>query len=178
MKNILTGNNRPEENEDFLTSIYNMYVKDLYAYGLSYHSDISLVEDAIHDVFIDIFQHRENLQKVKNIKFYLLSALQHRISCLLKRDRKNEEFMQEKHIEEYEKDSEELWIEREEEIGRVQLVNLLMSRLNPHQKEILHLRIVEGLPFDEISRLMHINVQSAQNLFQRTINKLRKEFVH
>jgi RNA polymerase sigma factor (sigma-70 family) len=176
MKDTTFENNLLIENEDFLETIYNLYIKDLYAYGLSFHPDIPLVEDAIHDVFIDIYQHKENLPKVRDTKFYLMSALQHRISFLLKKSRQDVEYVPEEHDEQYEIDMQELWIEQEEENDKTQLIRQLMSRLNPNQKKIFHLRFVEGLSFDEISQLMHINRQSAQNLFQRAINKLRKEF--
>jgi RNA polymerase sigma factor (sigma-70 family) len=177
MKNTPFESNILDGNEDFLASIYNLYAKDLYVYGLSLHPEDLLVEDAIHDVFIDIYLHRENLREVRNIKFYLMSALQHRILFLLKKSRQYVEFTHEKHNEEYERDIQELWIEQEEETARHGLVVRLMSRLNSRQKEVVHLRLAEGLSFDEISQLMHINRQSAQNLFQRAINKLRKEFV-
>jgi hypothetical protein len=40
--------------------IYNLYAKDLYAFGLSLGVSSCLVEDAILHIFVDIYQHRKN----------------------------------------------------------------------------------------------------------------------
>ena len=43
------------------------------------------------------------------------------------------------------------------------------------QKEIIYLRFVHEMSFEEISEIMEINIQSARNLLTRSMEKLRKE---
>ena len=165
-------------NGDAFASMYKLYVKDLYAYGLSINSNIDMIEDAIHDVFVDIFTHRENLEHVRNLKHYMMSALRHRLFFLLKKNKLNREITKEEIDGLIENDFQESWIAREEETERSLLVQRLLAHLNPHQREAIHLRFIEGLSYDEISEMMLINRQSVKNLLHRAIDKLRLEFAH
>jgi len=165
-----------EGDKNAFASIYNLYINGLYAYGSSITSSIDMVEDAIHDVFVDVYMHRENLKNVRNLKHYMMSAFRHRLLYLLKRNKQNREITKEDISGLIENDFHDSWIEHEEESEKSQLVQQMLSRLNPHQQEALHLRFIEGLSFDEISKIMQINHQSVKNLLQRTITKLKSEF--
>ncbi|MEG1008032.1 MAG: sigma-70 region 4 domain-containing protein, partial [Bacteroides sp.] len=48
------------------------------------------------------------------------------------------------------------------------------NTLSPRQREIIYYRFYEDLQYDEICRLMDLNYQSAYNLFQRSLIKLRE----
>ncbi|MDR1114556.1 MAG: sigma-70 family RNA polymerase sigma factor [Tannerella sp.] len=162
------------QKKDFLETIYRMYVKDLYTYGMSCCFDMTIVEDAIHDIFLDIYCRREKLAKIGNLKHYLLSALRYGINFLRK----------DRHLfEEFDPDCDRLfgsdrqeWMDQEEKADKDQFVDKLLLQLNQHQREVIHLRFAEGLSFGEIAELMQMNRQSVQNLFGRAINKLRKKF--
>src|SRR5659263_417912 len=56
------------------STLYELYAKDLYAFGLSLRVKTELIEDAIHDIFVEIYTHRHNLEKVDNVKYYFLAA--------------------------------------------------------------------------------------------------------
>ncbi|MDR0835499.1 MAG: sigma-70 family RNA polymerase sigma factor [Tannerella sp.] len=166
------------EHKDLIESLYVMHARDLYAYGLSFHPDSDMVEDAIHDVFLDITIHEERLAAIRDMKTYLLSSLRHRLTFLLKKDKLYIPFTDnDTEFGDYENDAQTLWIEREEETDKALLVKQVLSQLKPRQREALHLRFVEGFSFEEIAGMMHINRQSVQNLLQRTINKFRKGFI-
>jgi len=47
--------------------------------------------------------------------------------------------------------------------------------ISGRQKEIIYLRFVHEMSFEEISEIMEINIQSARNLLTRSMEKLRKE---
>ena len=64
------------------SDIYNLYAKDLYAFGLSLRAKTDLIEDAIHDIFVEIYTHRQNLEKVDNLKYYFLAAFRNRLFFL------------------------------------------------------------------------------------------------
>src|SRR5690554_2328462 len=61
--------------EKAFTTIYNQYIVSLYHYGEMITSDKELIEDSIHDFFIDLWKNRENLAQVHSIKFYLYKGL-------------------------------------------------------------------------------------------------------
>lgn len=161
------------QEKDFLETIYRMYAKDLYTYGMSCCSDVTIVEDAIHDIFLDIHWRREKHAEIRNLKHYLLSALRYRIVFLQKNRHLFEEFDPDCDGL-FESDKQE-WMDQEEKVDKEQFADKLLLQLNQHQREVLHLRFTEGLSFGEIAELMQMNRQSVQNLFGRAINKLRKK---
>ena len=163
-------------NKEAFATVYDLYIKNLYAYGSSITPNIDLIEDAMHDVFVDMYMHRENLKNVRNLKQYIMSAFRHRLLFLLKKNKQNREITEEDMSGFIEKDFQDTWIEQEEESEKSQLVKQLFSRLNSHQQEALHLRFIEGLSYSDISEMMQINHQSVKNLIQRAIKKLKSEF--
>lgn len=160
---------------DLLAFMYKMYADNLYAYGLSLHFDISIIEDAIHDVFIDLYTNEKRLGNISNLQQYLKTAFRHRLLFLLQRNRRYDRNLSDLSDSFVEKNSQELWIEHEEENDKKRLINRLLSNLTQHQREAIHLRFIEGLSYDEISEIMQINYQSVKMLIHRAVSKIRKE---
>jgi RNA polymerase sigma factor (sigma-70 family) len=162
---------------DSLASVYKKYARDLYAYGLSLQMGGSdLVEDAIHDVFIDLYLHQEKLAGIRSPKNYIMSILRRRLLHLSEQNRRYTSITESESETVFEKDAQTLMVENEEENITAQIIKHFLSKLNPHQQEAIHLRFIEGLSNDEVSALMGIDKQSLKNLTQRAIKKLRKEF--
>ena len=59
---------------------------------------------------------------------------------------------------------------------RVKLLMKALTKLSPHQREIIYLYYVNGLGHDEIAEILGINYQSSKNLLSRTLSKLRRWF--
>lgn len=156
-------------------SLYQLYAKDLYAFGLSLNVSPCLIEDAIHDIFVDIYQHRKNLEKVDNLRFYFMAAFRNRLFNLLKKESRTFEITDRNEylINDEVKDIQEVWIENETQSEKELLINNLFSKLNQHQREALYHRFVVGLSCEEVANIMNINYQSAKNLIYRAIKKLR-----
>lgn len=164
-----------DANEDLLAFMYRMYADNLYAYGLSFHSDIGIIEDAIHDVFIDVYTNKQRLADISNLKQYLKTAFRHRLLFLLQGNKRYVEFLNDASDLFAEKNSQELWIENEEENDKKRLVNRLLAGLTRNQREAMHLRFIEGLSYDEIAEIMQINYQSVKTLIYRSVSKIRNK---
>jgi len=155
------------------STIYKLYAKDLFAFGLSLHAKTELIEDSIHDVFVEIYTHRQNLEKVDNLKYYFLAAFRNRLFFLIKKESNTFGISEKDTLGLEEKDFQEIWIEKETLNEKEHLVQRLLSELNKNQREAIYHRFVEGLSLEEISILMNINYQSTKNLIHRSIQKLK-----
>lgn len=51
-----------------------------------------------------------------------------------------------------------------------------MTTLSPRQKEAIYLKFVSNLSYEEISKVMQMNYQSARNLVFRGLEKLRQSY--
>ena len=59
--------------------MYNEYINALLAYGSKITNDRFLLEDAVHDVFIDVYTYSKKLEKPEYLEFYLFKTLKHKI---------------------------------------------------------------------------------------------------
>ena len=62
------------DNEAF-SEVYQKYVQSLFLYGLQFTSDRELVKDSIHDLFVKLYNGRNNISEIKNVKIYLFVLL-------------------------------------------------------------------------------------------------------
>src|SRR5690554_2842036 len=68
-----------EKGDEFSFSIiYNKYVEELYAYGISLGFQKENCKDAIQDVFIKIFLDRNNISKIENKSGYIFRSYKNR----------------------------------------------------------------------------------------------------
>ncbi|MCM0721752.1 sigma-70 family RNA polymerase sigma factor [Parabacteroides sp. W1-Q-101] len=156
--------------------IYNMYADGMFAYGSCFIDDAELVKDAIHDIFLRLYNNRTSVL-TDNLKFYLLRAVKNEMYGIL---RNKKEFCE---VEEnftffspvY--SVEDMYIENEEEASLKKEVCLLLNSLTSRQKEVIYYRYMENLSIQEIAGLMDMNYQSVQNLIQRSMEHLRKIYM-
>jgi len=172
--NLLWERFRKGEGEAF-KQIYELYFDDLLNYGLYICHKEAMVEDAIHDVFVDLFHFKKKLAVSVNIKYYLFTCLRRK---LLKSIQANANLNfgceidfenllggddgQEKHMIQQEADQKFIFLLKEQ-----------FDKLSDLQKEIIYLRFVQGLGFDQISKMMDISIQSSRTLLYRSIKFLR-----
>ena len=71
--------------------LYNLYIDDLFAYGMCFTLDRASVEDCIQDVFVSLYRTRQKSLNVDNLKSYLFASLKHELYDLFK---KSKEFYQ------------------------------------------------------------------------------------
>jgi RNA polymerase sigma factor (sigma-70 family) len=71
---------------------------------------------------------------------------------------------------------EDEYIDNEQFLRRKEIIERLLSVISPRQKEIVYYRFIQELQWDEICKLMNLNYQSAQNLLQRALKKMRENF--
>ncbi|MEG0037859.1 MULTISPECIES: sigma-70 family RNA polymerase sigma factor [Bacteroides] len=162
-----------EGSNEAYTWIYNRYIHQLYQYGCRFCADSEVVKDCIQNLFVNIYQNREKLTVPDNPKLYLMSALRNALFNTLNRNRLHDTYISNTAFD-FDLSVEEQFIADEEESSQSQTIAHLLNTLSPRQREIIYYRFYEDLQYDEICRLMDLNYQSAYNLFQRSLIKLRE----
>ena len=163
-------------NEDAFRLIYNSHVQSLFKYGCNFTHDEALVKDCIHDVFIDLSKYRSDLGTTNNIKLYLFKSLKRKIIKSLGKGEILGIMDPEKLFFHYTVSCEDEMVENEFEQQRYVLLDKAMSTLSPRQKEAIYLKFVTDLSYDELSKVMQLNYQSARNLVFRGLEKLRESY--
>lgn len=155
-------------------ALYQRHVKSLTSYGHRLTSDRQLLEDAIHDLFIDLWRRKEHLNDAENIRFYLFRALRNRLS----RNGRNNIFEQAEDIDGFldylvALSSEQQHIHSEGIDERTQRVRRAVEGLSERQREVINLRFYHGMSLDEISGLMGLSKQGVSNLLYKSYAVLR-----
>ncbi|WP_420151016.1 RNA polymerase sigma factor [Spirosoma sp.] len=158
--------------------IYNRNIKDLLRYGYRVSCNQQLVKDCIHDLFLHLWLHRENLSDTDNIRFYLFRSLRNRIiqnnKGLSTVAWPDVEQMLDKVFSDL--PLEHTIIEQEDSDDQIKALRKAIDRLSKRQQEVIQLRYFHDFSLDEIASVMHINNQSVRNLIHRSICQLKEFF--
>jgi len=163
-----------------LGNIYDIYVDDLFTYGVQISDDKNYVMDCIHDLFLDLYKYKAKLAHTDNVKFYLLKSLKRKI--FRKQPAKiipiSYDSTSQKHaIEDYSNSIEEDIIAAENlDDSTLKLTNAI-SLLSKKQKLALSLRYNEEKQYEEIAQIMNVSLQTSRTIIYRTIKALKKHLI-
>ena len=147
-----------------------------YSINLACDSHKALIEDCIQEVFAYIYKNRKQLSSPDNVKVYLFISLKHSlIRALAKEAPRDIPGISQDELPYFslEPTVEDVVIEQEQLRLQYKRIKEMLSLLTSRQQEIIYYRYIQELSFDEICELMDLNYQSAQNLIQRSLKKLR-----
>ncbi|WP_433811978.1 RNA polymerase sigma factor [Flavobacterium johnsoniae] len=153
--------------------LYDRYINVLFTFGMQYTNDETLVQDAIHDIFVDLHRYRNTIASDVVVKSYLFKSLRNDIFKKLKSQTKIV------HLDivsegSYKTDSaEDELIFSETTLNKNASLALALSSLTPKQRNALHLRFSEDLSYEEISSTLEISLESCRTLIYRSLKELR-----
>jgi RNA polymerase sigma factor (sigma-70 family) len=155
--------------------IYSCYSPNLYEYGMRMLSNEDQTRDAIHDLFVKLWQNRKSVGHTDNIKYYLIKAFRNTIFTLKGLEKRMPLVdLEEAHHFNLEFTPESAYIQNEQlnKLSR----NLLdaLNQLSPRQKEIIYLRYFEELDYNQAAEAMNISVKAAYKLSARALEALKE----
>ncbi|MFC0181287.1 RNA polymerase sigma factor, sigma-70 family [Pseudarcicella hirudinis] len=158
--------------------IYQQYNRPLYRYGSQFTYDRALLEDSIHDLFLEIWEKHDRLSPVDSIKFYLFRSIKNN---LVRRLVKAKNFSPIYETEVYEHFSQECshehrLIENEHNQEKLRKLQESTALLPKSQREILYMKYFTRMSYDEIAEKKAINRQSVANSLFRSLQRLREQF--
>ena len=161
-------------NEMAFSQLYCLCFDDLLAYGRRVGGDNEMVEDLIQDLFLKLYQKKIILEDNTKLRSFLFRALKNLIYNQLLRNAKLQSLPDYDFAFDldYTIDEQLAWMHDQ---GLSDEVHRILKGLTGRQKEIIYLRFIHEMSFEEISEIMKINIQSARNLLFRSMEKIRKE---
>lgn len=155
--------------------IYALYFKVLYNYGRKICPDASLVEDCIHDLFVDLWRYRQDLSATTSVHFYLYRSLRRR---LVKRAPSH--FIRHDDHDRIEgvlplraQSQKSQIIENEPTSQLRDQMQRFQNDLPSRRYEALVLYFYDGFSYAEVASMLDVNEQSARHLVQRGLAQLR-----
>ena len=151
--------------------IYTEYHLPLYSLALRYLKKDTLAEDAVQDVFLNIWYHRARIDEHLSFKGFLFTSMKNYLLNAI-RKHKNEIL---KHTL-YTQNKEVAINDTENGINYVQSQHWVekgLNRLSTKKKEILTLSLYEGLSHREIAHKLHLSEHTVRSQISQSHKILR-----
>lgn len=164
---------------DALGQLYDLYIDELFSYGMEKVHNKTRVMDAIHDLFVDLYKYRSSITIPTNVKYYLLRSLKRKVyrkqaskKCIDLQDA----FLETKQPN-AELNCEEKIIEGEYSKEKKDKLKSALTFLTKRQQKALHLRYTENRPYTEIADTMNISIATSRTVVYRALLVLKKHCV-
>ena len=159
--------------EKALSYFYVHYYKKLFNYGSRFVTDRAIAEDAIQEIFIDLWNKRSALTEIRNTQQYLYRCLRNKIADKLSTF--SHRIQPDDNLIRFELDLSHKSHYLNEQIDKdikTRLINLVAS-LPPKEKEAIFLIYFDGLSYVEAASIMSLKVKTVYNLIHLAIAKLK-----
>jgi RNA polymerase sigma factor (sigma-70 family) len=159
--------------------VYQRHVRGLYNYGFNLCHQASLTEDAIQDLFVYLYDHRNTLGPTDNIQFYLFRSLRRRLAKSQQRkdvlEADGYQFDQAQFIC---ADISSQLIEDETTRQQQTALRARINDLPKRQREAIFLLYMEGFSYTEVADTMDLEVKSVYNLVNKAVQFLRQHLTN
>jgi len=158
---------------DFKTNVLPIS-KKLLRFATHFLKNEDEAKDVVQDVFLKLWQKRDDLAEVENIEAFAMRMTRNRCLDVIKAnkvvpiDAETERKLKEETVDVHSK------IELCESANQIKM---LIKRLPDLQQTVMHLRDVEQLSYDEISEATNIKVNAIRVNLSRARKKVRDEFL-
>ncbi|WP_315821338.1 RNA polymerase sigma factor [Paraflavitalea speifideaquila] len=163
--------------ESALYTLYNQYYDELLQYGLRLCSNADDSKDAINLVFAALWNNRLRLPEVTHPKAYLFTCYKNKLVRLKQQGKKlvplqvvADDFLAST------ASVEETLIELQEYEQLKQQTAALLSHLTDRQQELIKLRFIEEMSYENIALQLNISVRTVYNSIHESIKALKKIF--
>lgn len=151
--------------------LYLVYFDRLYKFAFSILHSSEFAEEAVNDVFLNIWQKRSQLKAIENLRNYLFISTRNTAFNYLSKFKKERNASLDEVLVRFETDDltpETAFFTAEVRSGIEQAVN----QLPPKTKLVFQMAKIEGLKYKEIADILNISVNTIDNHIATAIKKL------
>lgn len=161
--------------EQSFTEIYRRYAPKLASFASSKLYNLDDAKDILHDLFVKLWESREELQITSNLQSYLFSIIRHRIIDKIRKNITREEYavLAQRLVISFEQSAERQLEARELQ----QSIEKLLQELSPRVREIYGLSREDGLSNREIAEKLNLSEQTVKNQLSAALKHLKKAVI-
>lgn len=147
-------------------------VKDVaYRYAVSLLHNRSEAEDLVQDLYEKLWRRRLLVRKKGFVQLVMVSMRNMCLDVLRRRQMKWEENLSGRG------DDVVLWEEGKEQEDMAKIAEKLIAQLPQREREVVHLRLVEGLDYQIIAEIVGSNESTVRMAFSRGKGKVKEQLV-
>jgi RNA polymerase sigma-70 factor (ECF subfamily) len=157
-------------NREGLRRVYDKYRDDLFIIAIALLNDVNAAEDVVHDVFVSFVESLEGFKLSGSLRNYLRTCLLNRVRNVWRSERREHMKLEKsKDLRPETADPRESIICNEE----LQQVSKALAKLASEQREVIVLRLREGMRVSVIAKLQGVSVNTARSRYRNGLSKLR-----
>jgi len=146
----------------------------LLRFALQILQDEEEAKDVLQDVFLKLWEKRNDLNKLENLEAFTMRMVRNRcLDVIRSRKTISMELIKKKNLPEEDNSGSNLL----EDLDTLYLVKQIICSLPELQRTIIHLRDIEQLEYEEISKATDLNVNSIRVNLSRARKKVRDEML-
>jgi RNA polymerase sigma factor (sigma-70 family) len=164
-------------NQQALQQLYKQHYLGLINYGIKTTGDRAKANDYIIEMLLALWEKKERLPEVENVRSYLLTCLRNTIFQRIRSEKLRE--VKETHAYSL---TDQFEFSYDEYIGKVQTDAIIKSRLlkcmdklTQRQKQLLELKFFDDLSYDEIAERCEISKRTAYNIIYDALKIMKNE---
>ncbi len=162
--------------------LYHRYFDLMMQKSMKLHPDKALIEDCVHDLFVEIWNNKHNLALPRSVKAYLLCSVHRKIIRKIKKER-NQVGFDNINVKDGATPSVETEImEAQHKRQQRRKIADALEMLTRRQKEAILLKFYGNLSYPEIADRMMISTASTYNLVSKAVyqigDKLNRNAMH
>ncbi|WP_430815756.1 RNA polymerase sigma factor [Carboxylicivirga sp. RSCT41] len=151
--------------------LMDFYSNDLFLFAKGILYDSPVAEETVSDVFIKVWEGRDKLDRVLNLKSYLYSAVRNQAISYL-RSQKNKDIVSIEDITTYYFEPVDTPDESELKEEKLQQILRAIDYLPAQTKMVFSLAKVQGLKYKEIAEILDIKVKTVDYHVASAIKKI------
>ncbi len=159
--------------------LYDSCFDNLFLYGHQFSKDPETIKDIIQNIFIKIWERKQSLKNVLTPKAYLMQVFRNQMLNHIRSNKNNPisniEIEEEHYSFSLEIPVELSIIEKERDNEVRKKLKLAIDSLTSKQKELIYLKYIKNMEFNEISSIMKITTKSVYKLHNRTMVSLKNQ---
>ncbi|TDD95030.1 sigma-70 family RNA polymerase sigma factor [Flavobacterium cellulosilyticum] len=150
--------------QEAMELFFNRYYTRLCRFGLGYESDYCLVEEKVADVFIELWNNRNTLDKIRNPKSYIYVVVKNSLKKVQKFELFHQQIDETKAIDSISTPSiEEEIIDNEQKEFNKNMIREILDIIPKKSRQVFELSRIDGLKYKEISEILNITPKTVEN---------------
>jgi len=158
-------------NERAFDTVFKQYYKPLCQFSYSFIKDQDTAENLVQEVFVKLWEKRENLTNIDNLLSYLMGMVRNQSIDFLRKEKTNSKIYIKLRPEKSENTTEEQISKNEFEEKLLKSVMRLPERC----RTAIEMSRFDGFSNKEIAQKMEISVKGVEALIGRSLKLLRSE---
>lgn len=166
--------------EDAFSRLFHAHYVDLVGYAESYLASHEEAEEVVCELFVRIYEIRQEWQPGTNLRAYLFRAVRNRVLNLIRNNKREAErsfrFTSEMYLESDSllQDIHADLEDEEEDIKVRKVLEQAIASLPPRAREVVSLRWKEGMSDDMIAQIMDTTVAGVRMQASRALKVLKE----